>query len=227
MSMIELPESVSQLSREGLGDGELLARLRLARSENVGPRTFTHLLRRFGTATAALDALPDLARRGGRSEYDPCPADRAEREIERGQALGARLLTTGDAAYPPLLAQIDSAPPVLWVRGNAGALGRPAVAVVGARNASALGLRTARRLAGDLGERGYVVVSGLARGVDRAAHEAALASGTIGVLAGGVDRVTPDEQAGLPRPCSRPGRWSRNARSAPSRRQDTSPVATG
>lgn len=202
MSLAEaiLPQPVTQsgLSRAYNGE-ERLARLRLSRSENVGPRTFTHLLRRFGSAAEALEALPVLARRGGRSNYLACPLETAEAEMEAGEAAGACLLTIGDALYPPLLAAIDSAPPVIWVVGRIGVLARPAVGVVGARNASALGLRTARRIATGLGDRGYVIVSGLARGIDRAAHEATLDTGTIAVMAGGVDRIFPPENEDLAR----------------------------
>lgn len=175
------------------GEGERLARLRLARSENVGPRTYQHLLRRCGSAEAALEALPTLARRGGRRDYIACSEENAVAEIEAGEAAGACLLTPGDALYPPLLAQIDTPPPVIWAAGRMAALSRPAVAVVGARNASALGLRTARRLAAALAERGYMIVSGLARGIDGAAHQAALETGTIAVMAGGIDRIVPPE----------------------------------
>lgn len=181
----------------GLAERERRARLRLARSRNVGPRTFVHLLRRFGSATEALAALPDLAARGGSPDYHPCSAETAEAEIEAGEAAGAQLVVLGDPAYPPLLLQIDTPPPVLWLMGDAGLVARRSVAIVGARNASALGLRTARRLARDLGEAGSVVVSGLARGIDAAAHEGALATGTVAVLAGGLDRIYPPENAGL------------------------------
>lgn len=177
--------------------GERVARLRLARSENVGPRTYSHLLQRFGSADRALEALPALAQRGGRADYVACPADRAMAELAAGDRAGALMLMLGDPDYPPLLSQIDNAPPVIWVRGQRGVLARPAVAVVGARNASALGLRTARRLARELGAAGQVVVSGLARGIDAAAHESALPTGTIAVMAGGIDQVYPPEHGPL------------------------------
>ena len=173
-------------------------RLRLARTENVGPVAFEQLLARFGSAARALDALPDLARRGGRIRPLSTPAAaEAEAELEAGERLGARLITVGESAYPPLLAAVDPPPPVLWIRGDPALLHRPTVAIVGARIASAAGQRFARGLAGDLGQAGYVIVSGLARGVDAAAHEGALPTGTAAVLGGGVDDVYPPENAAL------------------------------
>ncbi|HUF87066.1 MAG TPA: DNA-processing protein DprA [Thermohalobaculum sp.] len=174
-----------------------MARLRLARSSNVGPRTYAHLMRRFASARRALEALPSLAATGGRAGYTACPEAEAQAELAAGAAAGARLAILGEPDYPPLLAEIDQPPPVLWLIGDAGVFRRPAIAIVGARNASALGLRAARNLARGLGAAGHVVVSGLARGIDAAAHEAALASGTVAVLAGGIDRVYPPENAGL------------------------------
>ena len=182
---------------EALPEDERRARLRLARSENVGPRTYAHLLRRYRSAGRALDALPSLAAAGGRQGYRACPEAQAEAELAAGRAAGARLVILGEPDYPPLLAAIDQPPAALWVAGDAGLLHRPAVAIVGARNASALGLRTARNLARGLGAAGQVVVSGLARGVDAAAHEGALDTGTVAVMAGGLDRVYPPENAAL------------------------------
>lgn len=180
-----------------LEEAERFARLRLARSRNVGPRTYAHLLRRFGQARAALEALPTLAARGGRPGYTICPAEQIEQEIDAAEALGAQLLIHGDAAYPALLAAIEPAPPVLWIRGDPAMLARSTVALVGARNASALGLRTARRLARELAAQGHVITSGLARGIDTAAHEASLATGTVAVLAGGIDQPYPPENVEL------------------------------
>ena len=182
-----------------LGEEERLARLRIVRSENVGPRTYAHVMHRFGSATAALEALPALARSGGRRDYRPCPRERAEAELRAGAEAGATLITVGEPGYPPLLAAIDSAPPAIWVIGDPDVLAGPSVGVVGARNASALGLRTARRIAGELAEAGYLVVSGLARGIDHAAHEATLGHGTVAVMAGGVDRIFPPEHEALAR----------------------------
>lgn len=185
------------VSRGRLSAIERMSRVRLARSRNVGPRTYHHLLRRFGTAEAALDALPGLASRGGNREYEICPAAEVEREFAAADRMGAILLLADDSDFPELLGQVDPAPPLIWVLGNAALLDESTVAVVGARNASALGLRSARRLARELGVNGHVIVSGLARGIDAAAHEAALQSGTIAVLAGGLDRPYPPENAGL------------------------------
>lgn len=180
-----------------LDPDERLARLGLARSRNVGPRTFTHLIRRFGSAVTALEALPTLAARGGNASYRPFPIADAEAELAAGAAAGAELRVLGEAGYPPLLARIDTPPAVVWMTGDLGVFDRPAVAVVGARNASAVGLRTAANLVRDLGAAGFVIVSGLARGVDAAAHEAALGTGTVAVMAGGIDRVFPPENRPL------------------------------
>lgn len=177
-----------------------LAWLRLIRSPRVGPSTFARLMAEHGTAEAALDALPGIAAASGVAEYAPCPPDAARREWERGHRAGARALFLGQPAYPPALAAIDDPPPVLWALGraaNQALLARPAVALVGARNASALGLRMARALAGGLGARGLVTVSGLARGIDTEVHGASLATGTLAVMAGGVDVVYPPENAAL------------------------------
>ena len=174
-------------------ENERIARLRLIRSHNVGPRTYAHLMRRFGTAVRALEALPDLAARGGRAGYVACPPEDVEAELDAALACGAEMLQLGDADYPALLTEIDPAPPVIWVKGNISLLKHSAVALVGSRNASALGVRTSRRLARELGQTGYVVVSGLARGIDAAAHEASLSTGTIAVMAGGLDCPYPPE----------------------------------
>ncbi len=176
-------------------DETRLAWLRLARTPNVGPVAFDHLLTRFGSAQAALGALPRLVQRG--SIPRPPSADDVARELEEGERLGARLLLSSDPAFPPLLAALDPPPPLIWVLGDTVVLSRPAVAVVGARVASAAGQRFARTLAVDLGKAGQVVVSGLARGIDGAAHEGALATGTVAVLGGGVGDVYPPEHADL------------------------------
>ena len=179
---------------------ERIARLRLARTEAVGPVTFRELLQRYGSAVRALEALPDLARRGGRAgPLRIATAADAQREMAAGEALGAELLVLGDPAFPPLLAALDPPPPVLWAWGHPALLTGTGVAVVGARVASAAGQRFARELAAELGGEGAVVVSGLARGIDGAAHEGALsaAAGTVAVLGGGVDDVYPPEHAAL------------------------------
>ena len=181
-----------------LTDAERLDLLRLSRTERVGPITFRSLLDRFGTAAEALAALPELARRGGRSRaLTPYPTAEAEREMAALAKLGARLLAVTEPDYPALLAAIPDSPPLLAVRGDASLLGRSSVAVVGARNASANGRRFARMIADDFGKAGWVVVSGLARGIDTAAHEAALGRGTVAVMAGGIDIVYPPENARL------------------------------
>lgn len=177
-------------------EAERFARLRLARADRVGPVAFSQLLRRFGSAGAALDALPDLARRGGGGHAVPS-GDAVRAELDAGEAAGARLLLLGDPDYPPQLAALDAPPPLLWARGDASLLSRDAVAVVGARIASAGGQRIARGLAAGLGQAGLAVVSGMARGVDAAAHEGSLATGAVAVLGGGVDDVYPPEHANL------------------------------
>lgn len=184
-------------SNTRLTDAERLDWLRLIRSENVGPITFRNLLRHFGSAGAALDALPELAKRGGARAIRVCPRDEAAREIEAAQDFGATFITSCDADYPRRLAEIDDAPPLIAARGNLAVLTRPMIALVGARNASAAGLKFAERLARDLGDAGFVIASGLARGVDAAAHRASMSTGTVAVLAGGQDRPYPDENIPL------------------------------
>ncbi|KPQ17847.1 MAG: DNA protecting protein DprA [Rhodobacteraceae bacterium HLUCCO18] len=176
---------------------ERLLRLRLVRSRRVGPATYLRLMAEHGHAEAALAALPDIARNAGVTDYAPCPEALAEAEFSAAKRLGATLLCLGDAAYPEALARIPDAPPVLWALGDLSLLRRPCVAVVGTRNASALGARMTRRLARELGEAGYVIVSGLARGIDALAHEAALETGTVAVQAGGLDVLYPAENAEL------------------------------
>ncbi|HEX7966585.1 MAG TPA: DNA-processing protein DprA [Stellaceae bacterium] len=181
-----------------LNPAEKLDWLRLIRSENVGPVTFYQLLARFGSAAAALDALPEIARRGGRDRpLALFPKSAAERELTALDRAGGRLVAWGEPGYPPALAAVDDAPPLLSVRGDAHILMRPAIAVVGARNASANGRRFARDMALQLGQRGIVVVSGLARGIDAAAHEGSIPTGSIAVLAGGIDVVYPEENRAL------------------------------
>ncbi len=181
-----------------LADSERFARVRLLRSPNVGPVTFYHLLTRFGSAQAALPALPELAARGG-ARYRLADEDRITAEFEAAERAGARYLFHDDGNYPLTLLAIDTPPPVLTVRGDVALFDRPAVAMVGARNASAGAVRLARDFAAGLSARGFVVVSGLARGIDAAAHLGGLtgAGGTIGVIAGGIDVVYPPEHAAL------------------------------
>ena len=181
-------------------DAEKLARLRLIRSENIGPVTFFRLLERFGNARAALDALPGLARNGGRAKaLKICTLHEAEDEVAELQAMGADMLFHGAAGYPPLLTYIEDAPPVLFVRGHAHLLNKKAVAMVGSRNASINGRHFARDMAAHLGQAGYLVVSGTARGIDTAAHAGSIAGGgaTVAVMAGGVDIVYPPENDAL------------------------------
>jgi len=173
---------------------ELRAWLRLIRSENVGPVTFRELITRFGDAQAALDALPELAKRGGsKRSIKVCSKAAAERELARLHELGAQILPLGGPDYPARLANVPDAPPLLFARGNTHLLDRPAVAIVGARNASANGRKLAREIAGELTRRDLLVVSGMARGIDAAAHTGSLAGGTAAVLAGGLDVIYPQE----------------------------------
>jgi DNA processing protein len=171
--------------------------LRLIRSRRVGPATFHRLVADHGDVRNALAALPDIARAAGVDGYEPCPADVARAELSRGRAAGARLLRHGGPDYPQSLMDLPDAPPLLWCLGDVSWLSRPMVALVGARNASSLGQRMARRLAESLGQAGQVVISGLARGIDAEAHRAALPTGTVAVMAGGVDVLYPSENAGL------------------------------
>jgi DNA processing protein len=181
-----------------LTDEHQLDWLRLIRSEHVGPRTFRTLLDHFGSAAAALAALPDLARRGGaRGATKVCARAEAERELAAAERLGVAYLALGEPDYPVRLQAIDDPPPLIAVRGNRAALALPAVGIVGSRNASAAGAKFAQMIARDLGDAGFAVISGLARGIDAVAHRAALATGTIAVLAGGHDRIYPPEHAEL------------------------------
>jgi DNA processing protein len=171
--------------------------LRLVRSERIGPVTFFGLLTRFGSAAAALDALPGLNARAGRTGSVIASRALAEDEVAATLAAGGTILTAHDARFPRLLAEVTPPPPLISVRGNLALLNRPTIGMVGARNASAAGLKMARLLASGLGQAGLVVASGLARGIDGAAHEASLATGTIAVLAGGIDHIYPTEHASL------------------------------
>ena len=178
---------------DSLAPDERIARLRLMRSETIGPVTYWQLVMRFGSAAAALEAIPALAVRGGGRAPVLFSSDAARREADRVDALGARYLFRGDPDYPALLAEVESAPAAVIAQGRFDLLERPAIAMVGARNASAAACRFARQLAQGLGSAGTVVVSGLARGIDTAAHDGALESGTIAVVAGGIDIFYPPE----------------------------------
>ena len=181
-----------------LTDEQRVDWLRLSRSQNVGPRTFRTLINHFGDAHAALNALPTLARRGGSGGAPQIYSRQdAERELETADRMGAVFFGVSEPEYPHRLRMIDDAPPLLAVRGNRAALDLPAVAIVGSRNASAAGLKLTQQIARGLGTAGFATVSGLARGIDAAAHRASLNTGTIAVLAGGHDRLYPPEHADL------------------------------
>jgi len=189
-----------------LDRAERAAWLRLIRSENVGPITFRQLLRRYGTASAALNALPELARRGGRRRPVVIPsADEVAAELEAVESLGAQAIALCEPDYPPNLRAVEDAPPLLLCIGHVHLLQKAAVAIVGARNASANGRRLAERIAAELASHGLVVVSGLARGIDAAAHGGALDGGTVAVMAGGIDVVYPEENTGLYREINQRG----------------------
>lgn len=180
-----------------LAEAERLACLRLIRSGNVGPVSFRELINHYGGAHAALEALPELQRRGGMRAPRICPRARAESELAAARKSGAEPLFTIEPGYPRLLAAIDAPPPMIYAKGNAGLLQQPAIAIVGSRQASAAGIKIARQFSAGLGGAGLVIVSGLARGIDATAHEAAIESGTVAVLAGGIDFVYPPEHAEL------------------------------
>lgn len=177
---------------------EKLAWLRLIRSESIGPVTFWALLERFGSAKVALEKLPSLALRGGARRPIVLAAETVcTEEMGRGETFGARLVAFGEPDYPDLLSRLDPAPPIVWMKGARAIVKKPCVAIVGARNASALGRKFARDIAEAIGAAGFSVASGLARGIDTAAHEGSLKTGTIAVIAGGIDRIWPPENAKL------------------------------
>ncbi|CAN5368353.1 DNA-processing protein DprA [soil metagenome] len=181
-----------------LTDAQRIDWLRLIRSDNVGPRTFRSLVNHFGSARTALERLPDLAKRGGAARPGRiCSEEDAKHELAASRKLGIDWLAPGEAGYPPRLAGIDDAPPLLGVRAHRDTLMRPMIAIVGSRNASGAGLKFADKLARDLGDAGFVIASGLARGIDQAAHRASIDSGTVAVLAGGHDKVYPPEHLDL------------------------------
>ena len=192
---IDEGEGIGTSPRVDREDG--IARLRLMRTPTVGPVTYAQLLARFGTATAALEAIPDLARRGGGKPPAVPSRGLIEREVEAVEAVGARYLFLGLPGYPAMLATIPTAPPALIVRGKRALLDKPVLGMVGARNASASACRFARGIAAELGERGITVASGLARGIDTAAHQGSIEAGTVAVIAGGIDVAYPPENAEL------------------------------
>lgn len=171
--------------------------LRLLRSRRVGVTTFFRLMSEHGSAQVALGHLPFLAKEAGLTDYEPATRESALRELDRGRKLGASLIAYGEPDYPTRLKDISDAPPLLWIKGRQDLLNAPSLSIVGARNASSLGRRMAEALSRDLGAAGYVIISGLARGIDASAHKAALSSGTIAVNAGGVDHIYPSENTQL------------------------------
>ena len=171
--------------------------IRLIRSRRVGPATFHRLMRTHGSVEAAIDALPGIAKQAGVQNYAPCPFDVAEAELLEAQQKGYRLICFGSSDYPALLADTNDAPPLLWAKGNITCLAKPSIALVGARNASSLGRRMTHMMAEGLAEAGFSVISGLARGIDAAAHTASLKHGTIAVVAGGLDVYYPRENQQL------------------------------
>lgn len=184
---------------------EAFDRLRLIRSENIGPVTYRQLIKRFGSAARALDAIPDLAARGGGRSPRIADARKIESEMQKIQNCGGRLLFLGDPDYPDLLAELGNAPPLLLWQGRLELLERPMVAIVGARNASAAACRFAQNLANGLAEAGVSVVSGLAKGIDTAAHQGSLGTATIAVIAGGLDVFYPPENEGFQRKIAESG----------------------
>ncbi len=219
-----------------LSEEQRLDWLRLIRSDNVGPRTFRDLINYYGGARAALDALPALARRGGAARPQRiCSIDDATAELKAAKARGIAFIALGEPDYPPRLQMIDDPPPLVGVRGEIAILARPLVAIVGSRNASAAGVKFAERLARDLGQAGYGIVSGLARGIDAAAHRASLATGTVAVLAGGHERIYPPEHVDLLEDIvgtgaaisEMPLRWEPRARDFPRRNRLISGLSVG
>ena len=172
-------------------------RLRLIRSDNVGPVTYRQLVSKYGDASTALEALPDLARKGGRRRIKICSIDAAEHELSQTRDAGADFLFLGEPHYPDPLAALPDAPPVLIYRGDTSLLSGETIGIVGARNASAAGIKFTRTLSKALGETDFIIASGLARGIDTAAHEGSLKSGTIAVVAGGIDIIYPPENEDL------------------------------
>jgi DNA processing protein len=220
-----------------LTDRQKISWLRLIRSDNVGPATFRQLINVYGSAEAALDALPELARRGGaRQSVRIATVYEAEREIEATIKLGARIAGIGEPDFPALLRQSDNPPPMVTIKGSAAVFDLPAVSIVGARNASLAGIKFTRKIASDLGAEGYAIVSGMARGIDAAAHQASLSTGTIAVLAGGLDHPYPPENLELFNAiperggaviCEMPIGWEPRARDFPRRNRIIAALGLG
>lgn len=229
--------SIEQKRYFHLSDEQRLSWLRLIRSQNVGPATFRDLISHYGTASAALEALPELAKRGGAaSRIKICPIEDAEQELARCERVGARFIAIGEPDYPPVLRNADQSPPLISVIGSSEILLQKAVAIVGSRNASITGMKLTQRFAYELGEQGYIIASGLARGIDTAAHRASLESGTIAVFAGGVDYVFPDENIELAKAIvdnggalisEMPIGWQPRAKDFPKRNRIVTGVAQG
>ncbi|MEO0544225.1 MAG: DNA-processing protein DprA [Pseudomonadota bacterium] len=220
--------SAARATQFELDEQQRIAWLRLIRSENVGAATFRDLINHCGSAQTALQMLPELAKRGGRlSKVRVTTEGEAVEELKAVKRYGARIVGIGEPDYPPLLRQIEHAPPMVTIRGNSRVFTHPAIGIVGSRNASMVGIKMATRLASELGGEGFAIVSGLARGIDRAAHEASLARGTIAVLAGGIDRPYPPENHDLLEKIERdgfgcsiteqPAGWEPRARDFPKR----------
>jgi len=191
--------------KTALTQEQLCSWLQLIRSENVGPQTFHQLLSRFGTPEQALKALPELALRGGKAKIAIASRVSVERELEQAARHNIRFITMKDADYPPLLRLVHAPPPLLAVKGDRAILTRNAIGLVGSRNASAVGQRLAAQFAKGLGQAGFVIISGLARGIDAQAHRSSLETGTIAVLAGGLDKIYPPEHEGLYRDIEKQG----------------------
>ena len=210
-----------------LSDAERVARLRLIRAGSIGPATYWALIERYGSAERAIGALPTLARKSAKARPIMLPSlDEIDREIAATTKCGGTIIACGEPDYPPALAALDAPPPLITALGNTKLLQRDIVAIVGARNASALGQRFAREIAHDLGAAGLIVASGLARGIDTAAHKGSLQSGTIAVMAGGIDVVYPPENQALHKEIADAASSSPKCRSAFSRRPNTSRAAT-
>ena len=193
-----MKESANSKTGIRLSDRQRLNWLRLIRTDNIGPVTFRDLILFCGSASSALEMLPDLNIRGGSARpIRVMSMDDAERELETIERSGARLVGMGEPDYPPQLKNCEAPPPLVTIKGNAAVFSKPPVAIVGSRNASVIGARFTERLANDLGEAGFAVISGLARGIDAAAHRASLKTGTVAVLAGGLDRPYPPENLPL------------------------------
>ncbi|WP_371932553.1 DNA-processing protein DprA [Pararhizobium sp. IMCC21322] len=219
-----------------LTDEQRLHWLRLIRSEQVGPSTFRDLINHFGTAEQAIDALPDLAKRGGAAKrIRIAELKHIETELEQAARLGIKLIAMGEPDYPSWLRAIDDAPPVILVKGHLSALEKPMIAIVGARNCSIIGRKMTVKLARDLGQAGYCIASGLARGIDGVAHEAALETGTVAVLAGGLDRIYPSEHESLSEQITatgcllseKPLGWTARAQDFPRRNRIVSGLSLG